>query len=714
VNLASIKFWLLILSLSSGISVSIAQTFCLQLNELSNTATHYVLDIEMYTNEEFLLGSSQLVFSTAPGALGLPSIINANIEEPNYSLPTIVELEPGLYSLNIALLDGPGVQIKQISTPTYLATLDFPIQDQSLLMSGIAWEYDGGNTGTVIFIDDNSTQVFAMDQTCVTGIDQPTIVSNEICETATPIDVGMYTDSGPLNGFNGGIDLCFNEGTVNDASWYQYAAIDSGQIIIRSDIDPDLIDTRITVFTGSCDDLTCFAFDDDSGGNFTSIVSFLVNPDETFYIQWDDRWSGDSFDFEMSFIAINADSDSDGITDIEDNCADLSNADQSDIDGDGIGDVCDGDIDGDEFLNEDDCAPFDAVVFLGADCDDNDITTALDEILEDCTCLGRLIPQSIICSEAINIGEGVFTDPGPFAGEGASNNCEQDANNASWYVYTASQSGQCKITSANNPTLPDTRLSVYTGFCNNLSCLISDDDGGPGFTTQLLFEAVEGDSYILEWDDRWNFEVFDFEVTFDLDVPGCTDFNACNFNVVATINDGSCLSATGCDECSGSDDGSGVIIDNPDVGESCDDGDSMTNNDTIQDGCICAGTIDMGLCPTDINGDGTTNGLDFAIFLGNFGVTCDPNDCPTDINGDGITNGLDFAIFLGNFNLDCPVPCPTDLNGDDFTDGGDFAIFLGNFGIACESGLCQSDFDDSGFVDGQDFAFFLGNFGLPC
>ncbi|MBW2988048.1 thrombospondin type 3 repeat-containing protein, partial [Candidatus Woesearchaeota archaeon] len=51
------------------------------------------------------------------------------------------------------------------------------------------------------------------------------------------------------------------------------------------------------------------------------------------------------------------DKDQDGIPNIEDNCPDDANPDQADMDGDGKGDACDDDIDGDEVLNDEDNCP---------------------------------------------------------------------------------------------------------------------------------------------------------------------------------------------------------------------------------------------------------------------------------------------------------------------------------------------------------------------
>jgi lamin tail-like protein/thrombospondin type 3 repeat protein len=50
------------------------------------------------------------------------------------------------------------------------------------------------------------------------------------------------------------------------------------------------------------------------------------------------------------------DGDQDGLVDSRDNCPDAYNPGQADSDGDGTGDACDGDLDGDGFLNVSDCA----------------------------------------------------------------------------------------------------------------------------------------------------------------------------------------------------------------------------------------------------------------------------------------------------------------------------------------------------------------------
>ena len=110
--------------------------------------------------------------------------------------------------------------------------------------------------------------------------------------------------------------------------------------------------------------------------------------------------------------------------------------------------------------------------------------------------------------------------------------------------------------------------------------------------------------------------------TLTLILEGCTDETACNFESLATIDDGSCAELDALNECGGNcfevdsngecveeialgcldplacnydelantDDGSCLVI-----GESCDDMDENTINDIVLEGCVCQGdTIILG------------------------------------------------------------------------------------------------------------------------
>ncbi len=88
--------------------------------------------------------------------------------------------------------------------------------------------------------------------------------------------------------------------------WYSFTPTEAGVVDITSDLPqnaaPFSDDTKISIFTGTCDALVCYdANDDTSGTNFLSTISFPVAAGVTYYIQWDNYWNGAGFDFDFTF-----------------------------------------------------------------------------------------------------------------------------------------------------------------------------------------------------------------------------------------------------------------------------------------------------------------------------------------------------------------------------------------------------------------------------
>jgi hypothetical protein len=83
---------------------------------------------------------------------------------------------------------------------------------------------------------------------------------------------------------------------------------------------------------------------------------------------------------------------------------------------------------------------------------------------------------------------------------------------------------------------------------------------------------------------------------------GCTDFEACNYDPAATIEDGSC-------------------------------------------------TYDCSDCPADLDGDGFVAVSDVLMFLSDYG--CVIPVCLGDVNGDDLTTVSDLLLLLSQFAESC-------------------------------------------------------------
>lgn len=148
-------------------------TFCLNVTEVSNDGTNYIIKIEMQGNEAFKLGSSNLQFSFNNAGLSSPVLESSPLAPPYYQVPTVTEPLPGVASFNIELgFENYGVEMARTPDWTEIGQVKFNIDDASET-AGLVWNYTGGTTGTVVYLDDEATQIFATssDESCLIGLD---------------------------------------------------------------------------------------------------------------------------------------------------------------------------------------------------------------------------------------------------------------------------------------------------------------------------------------------------------------------------------------------------------------------------------------------------------------------------------------------------------------------------------------------------------------
>ena len=117
----------------------------------------------------------------------------------------------------------------------------------------------------------------------------------------------------------------------------------------------------------------------------------------------------------MVIFSYTYDYDGDGVLDSIDNCPKTANADQADIDGDGIGDVCDDDKDGDGVLNDKDNCP-EIPNEDQADLDSDGIGDVCDDDKDG----------DGILNEEDNCPESPNEDQADFDGDGIGDVCDED------------------------------------------------------------------------------------------------------------------------------------------------------------------------------------------------------------------------------------------------------------------------------------------------
>lgn len=182
----------------------------------------------------------------------------------------------------------------------------------------------------------------------------------------------------------------------------------------------------------------------------------------------------------------------------------------------------------------------------------------------------RGLAQGDTCTTALEIASGVHYCLGPSSGSPGPGNCgSTSANNGRWYKYTPGFTGTIIINSChplNAQGSVDTYVRVLTGSCDNLVCVIWNDDGGPNgapcpvgpFASYAALSVVAGEQYYIAWTDEFSNSGFYWElsecagtvtgVTYrDLNANGQRDTGEPQVDAMLTINPGGMNTYSGSD-----------------------------------------------------------------------------------------------------------------------------------------------------------------------
>ena len=132
---------------------------------------------------------------------------------------------------------------------------------------------------------------------------------------------------------------------------------------------------------------------------------------------------GDNADVFPNDAGETTDSDGDGVGDNGDNCAAEANVDQADLDGDGAGDACDPDVDGDGVANGDDAFPTDGSE--SSDRDGDGIGDNADRFPDDAN-ESTDADDDGVGDGADNCKDAANTDQADLDGDGEGNVCDSD------------------------------------------------------------------------------------------------------------------------------------------------------------------------------------------------------------------------------------------------------------------------------------------------
>jgi hypothetical protein len=127
------------------------------------------------------------------------------------------------------------------------------------------------------------------------------LVSNAQFTCATAVAVGLGVHTAPAVSGTAPASICAGQNTVATTGlWYAFTPATDMVVAVSSYVTGyPYIDTRLHVYTGTCDALVCYSGGDDEGPGYTSIATFNATGGTTYTLAWDNFWSGDAFTFSV-------------------------------------------------------------------------------------------------------------------------------------------------------------------------------------------------------------------------------------------------------------------------------------------------------------------------------------------------------------------------------------------------------------------------------
>lgn len=131
-----------------------------------------------------------------------------------------------------------------------------------------------------------------------------------------------------------------------------------------------------------------------------------------------------------------------------------------------------------------------------------------------------LLPAQLLaqadCGSALVIGAGIHTVD-TITGAPPTMICAGDnglVQHGAWYKYTSPMDGSITVTTDLSANMGrDTRMQLYGNQCALIGCVGGDDDSGSGLLSTATVNVAQGNVYYIVFDDRWEPNGFDFQLS---------------------------------------------------------------------------------------------------------------------------------------------------------------------------------------------------------